>query len=87
MKGDSKLLIWPALSSEFKPGKLDKTFEIWKNKGITAVCTLIEGQHFKSFEKLKGEFDLENGDFFRYLQLRHFYDSEIKKDLQRRIMM
>ena len=81
MKGDSKLLIWPSLSPEFRPGKLDKTYVKWKDMGITAVCTLIEGQHFKSFEQLKREFDLRNGDFFRYLQLRHFYDAEIKKDL------
>ena len=50
---------------------MDKTYERW---GITAansliaVCTLVDGQHFKSFEQLKKEFDLENGDFFRYLQ-------------------
>ena len=81
MKGDSKLLIWPSLSPEFIPGKLDKTFETWKDLGITAMCTLIEGQHFKSFEQLKREFNLENDDFFRYLQIRHFYDSEIKKGL------
>ena len=63
---------------------MDKTYERW---GITAansliaVCTLVDGQHFKSFEQLKKEFDLDNGDFFRYLQLRHFYDTEIKKGL------
>ena len=38
-----------------------------------------EGKTFKTFEKLKREFGLDNGDLFRYLQLRHFYETEIKR--------
>ncbi len=76
---DSKLLIWPFQTHKFKPGELDKTFARWRDKGMTAMCTLVEGQHLKSFEKLQREFDLDNGDLFRYFQLRNFYDSEIKK--------
>lgn len=78
LAGDSKLLIWPSRTPRFRPGEMDKTFERWSEKGITAVCTLIEGHNFKSFQDLKGEFDLKNGDLFRYLQLRHFYDTEIR---------
>ena len=80
MKGDSKLLIWPSKSPKFRPGVLDKTYERWSDRGITAICSLVEGQNFKSFE-LKREFNLENDGLFRYLQLRHFYDTEIKKDI------
>ena len=78
LAGDSKLLVWPAQSPNFKPGVMDKTYERW---GMTAVCTLIDGRHFKSFEQLKREFNLANSDLFRFLQLRHFYDNEIKKGL------
>jgi len=45
------------------------------------MCTLSEGKAFKTFEKLKQEFDLENGDLFRYLQLRHFFETEVKKGI------
>ena len=48
---------------------------------MTALCTLVDKHHFKSFRQLKNEFGLENGDLYRYLQLRHFYETEIKKDI------
>lgn len=41
------------------------------------MCTLIKGRTFKIFGTLKREFDLENKDLFRYLQLRHFYDKDL----------
>lgn len=50
-------------------------------RGMTAVCTLLEGKNFKTFQQFKEEFNLVNGDFFRYLQLRHFFDIEIKRGL------
>ena len=81
LTGDCKLLIWPAHTSRFRPGILDKTFEKWRDKGITATCTLVDKQHFKSFGQLKNEFGLENGDLYRYLQLRHFYETEIKNEI------
>ena len=73
-------MIWHSHTSRFRPGTLDKTFEKWRVKGITATCTLEE-QHFKSFRQLRNEFRLENGDLYRYLQLRHFFKTEIKKEI------
>ena len=67
LEGDSKLLIWPSQTSQFRPGEIDTTFARWREKGITAICTLLEGKTFKTFEKLKGEFELDDGDLFRYL--------------------
>lgn len=78
---NSKLLIWPFQTHTFKPAELDKTFERWEDKGMTAMCTLVEGQHLKPFRKLQREFDLDNGDLFRYFQLKSYYDSEIKKGI------
>ena len=45
------------------------------------MCTLMDKQYFKSFRQIKNEFGLENADLFRYLQLRHYYDAEIKKEI------
>ncbi|CAJ1058984.1 unnamed protein product [Xyrichtys novacula] len=81
LTGDCKLLIWPSCTSRFRPGMLDKTFEKWRDKGITATCTLIDKQHFKSFTSLKNEFGLENEDLYRYFQLRHFYETEVKREI------
>lgn len=81
MEGDCKLLIWPLYSPKFRSGQMDNTFTRWADKGITAVCTLTERKKFKSFENLKREFDLENADLFRYLQLRHLYNTDIENHL------
>ncbi len=62
LTGDCKLFIWPSHTSRFRPGMLDKTFEKWRDKGMTAACTLVDKQHFKSFRQLKNEFGLEQGD-------------------------
>ena len=47
LTGDNKLLIWPSNTSRFRPGVLNQTVKKWRNKGITAICTLIDKQHFK----------------------------------------
>ena len=81
LRGDSKLLVWPSHTSKFRPGALDNTFEKWRDKGMTAICTFVDKQNFKSFSQLKDEFGLENRDLYRYLQLRHFYETEVKKEI------
>lgn len=79
MEGDIKLLIRPALDPKFKPG--DAGLRGWWDKGITAVCTLTHRGIFKSFGQLQKEFCLENKDFFRYLQIRDYYDKRIRASL------
>lgn len=49
----------------------------WIDRGITAICTLTEENIFKSFERVKNEFKQENKDLFRYLRLRHFFDTQV----------
>lgn len=78
LEGDCRLLLWPSQTILFIPGQTDKTFTSWIDRGITAICTLTEGNTFKSFERVKNEFKLENKDLFRYLQLRHFFDTQVK---------
>lgn len=85
MEGDSKLLIWPSQSPNFGPSASDDTLIRWTERGITAICTLVEGKTFKNFEKLKREFRLENRDLYHDLQLRHFYDKEVKRYLSAEI--
>ena len=51
LEGESELLIWPSQTSQF--GETDITFARWREKGITVMCTLLEGKPFKTFEKLK----------------------------------
>lgn len=72
------MLVWPVYSSKFKSGQLDSTYTKWVDKGITAVCTLTHGIELKSFDKVRRENNLDNSDLFRYFQLRHFYNSDIR---------
>lgn len=80
-KVEGKLLIWPSQPQTFGPGEVDITFTICRDKGIIAVSSLVDGRFFKIFEKLKRELNLENWDLYRYLQLRHFYDIEMKEGI------
>lgn len=40
----------------------------------------MEGNTFKSFEKLKTQFNLENKDLLRYLQVHHIYNTDGSQD-------
>lgn len=75
---ERKVLKLIYLDQEFKPAKHDSTFKIWSNKGVTALCTIIKNRKVRSFQDLKTSFELKDHDFFRYLQLREYYDKDIK---------
>jgi len=83
MDGDIKLLTWPALDPRFEPGIGDSGFRQWWDRGITAMCTMTHRGLLKRFSELQKEFGLENKDFFRYLQIRDFYNKSIKPTLSR----
>lgn len=73
------LLKWVTFDEKFRPGKLDFGFKNWTEKGITAICLLTRRGEFKSFEELKREYNLTNKDFFfRYLQVRDYFNKNIK---------
>jgi len=78
LKNDQKVLRWIALDNRFKSALYDSTFKDWMNKGLTALCIVIKNNKMKSFQELKDNFDLNNQDLFRYLQLRDYYCKEIK---------
>lgn len=75
---ERKILRWVAHDKDFKPGMHDSNFKYWINKGVTAFCNLINNGEIRSFQYLKDKFSLDNRDFFRYLQLREYYNKEIK---------
>ena len=68
------------MAYDSKTGTSDSNFKQWINKGITALCTIIDGGKIKNFLNLKREYDLEVNNQFRYFQVRDF-EKEIKTDL------
>lgn len=83
VKGEFKLddkiqiLQWCAFDPGFKPNLIDTTFKQWISKGITAFYTLLQNGKFKDFDSCKTDFGLTNADFFRYLQLRNYFQQQI----------
>lgn len=57
---------------DFPPGVMDYNFRMWVNKGISTLHKLLEGSTMMSFSQLKRKYDIEQQDFFRYLQVRNF---------------
>ena len=74
----SRILRWVTYDTAFKPGRMDQRFKYWSDKGITTYYGIIEENNLQSFQYLKDRYNLEKPDFFRYLQLRHYFDQEIK---------
>uniref|UniRef100_A0A3B3BI18 Uncharacterized protein n=1 Tax=Oryzias melastigma TaxID=30732 RepID=A0A3B3BI18_ORYME len=72
---------WKQIEMNLGACRTDPAFARWRDKGLTALCLFLERDEIKSFEKLKSEFNLENRDLFRYLQLRHFYNSNVKQGI------
>lgn len=70
---------WCAYDSEFTPNKYDDRFKLWISKGLTDYNSFVHKGTFQSFENLKHKHGLDSTDFFRYLQIRHYFNKNIKK--------
>lgn len=73
---------WFAFDDRFTPGINDKGFKQWERKGITAICTMVEWGKPQSFEKLRDRFGLNEHEQYRYLQIKDYYEKEIKTDTE-----
>lgn len=78
LQDSSKILRWCAFDNNFLPNSSDKRFYRWVGQGITAYCTLFHKGVMKSFETVKEEINLEQQDFYRFLQVRHYVGSITK---------
>ena len=72
-------LKWCGYDSDFTPNKMDTRLKKWRDNGITALCNIMNGNILFSFEMIQEKYLLEKQDFFRYLQLRHFVNENVKK--------
>ena len=58
---------------------MDTRFKKWRDNGLTALSNIINGNKLLSFEIMQENDLLEKQDFFRYLQLRHYINENVKK--------
>lgn len=77
----SKIMRWRANDSDFTPNKIDSRFKMWITKGLTTYFSFTNKGIFKSFESLQKDNGLEKDDIFRYLQVRHYFNSNFKRKL------
>lgn len=74
----SKVLRWCAYDSDFTPNQHDDRFKEWISKGLTNYYSFVHKGSFQSFETLKRKYNLCADDFFRYLQVRHYFNQDLK---------
>lgn len=75
---NARILRWVAYDTDFTPARLDYRFKKWIEKGITSYCMMVSSKGLKTFQQLKVRFNLEKQDFFRYLQLRNYFNKNIR---------
>lgn len=73
-----KLLSWPAYDPSFILSTQDSRFKQWTQKGITSFSTIIRNGDLDNFQDLSKKHGLDKQDFYRYLQVRHYFLREIK---------
>lgn len=78
LHGEIGVLSWPAYDPRFLPASQDYRFRQWARRGITAFCQILTNGRFNSFEDLCQVYELGKEDFYRYLQIQHFFLKEIR---------
>lgn len=73
----TKILRRCAFDSAFKPNKNDGRFKGWIPKGLTTYYSFIQRGVFQSFEERQRSNGLEKDDFYRYLQVRSYFNQNL----------
>ncbi len=73
-----RILRWVEHDLQFKPAGLDLRFKQWSLQGITSFCLISTENELESFQQLSHKYNLEKQDFFRYLQVRHYFNKNIR---------
>lgn len=74
-----KLLRWIGFDVDFIPNKTDGRFKNWK-QGPHMFWQLVKNKQCKSFQEIQDQWGLLSQDFYRFLQLRHYLEFNIKKE-------
>uniref|UniRef100_A0A8C9XT72 Reverse transcriptase domain-containing protein n=1 Tax=Sander lucioperca TaxID=283035 RepID=A0A8C9XT72_SANLU len=81
LEDTSKILKWCAYDSDFTPNQYDDRFKNWILKGLTDYYSFVHKGAIQSFESLQRKHGLGSADFFRYLQIRHYFNQKLKVNL------
>ena len=70
------------LTQILSPNSLDSRFKTWINGGLTTYYSFVNKGTLKSFELLQQEHGLQRQDFYRYLQVRHYFQENITRAIE-----
>lgn len=73
LQKEMKLLRSLAHDPNFKPASQDLRYRQWIRHGITLYSSLVKDGELVNFQFMYGKYGLERQDFYRYLQMRHYY--------------
>ena len=73
-----KLFRWCAYDTDFLPNRGDKRFVSWVEKGLTTYLSFTHKGAIPSFQCLKAKHDLQQNDFFRFLQIRDYFNQNCR---------
>ena len=76
----ARVLRWVEQDDDFKPAQLDLRFKQLTKKGITSYCVISTKTGLESFLHLQESHKLDRQDLYRYLQIRHHFERNIKID-------
>lgn len=61
---------------DFTPNTLDNTFKSWGNKGLVMHSQMFSDIGVETFENIARAYQLQNNQFYRYLQLRNYLNEK-----------
>ncbi|OCU02252.1 hypothetical protein XELAEV_18008013mg [Xenopus laevis] len=67
-------------NKKFPPGMETRDFLPWIDNKTHLCSTLVTEREIHTFSDLKDNFQIPNGQFFRYLQIRHFVTQTFLQD-------
>lgn len=79
LKEAIKVLRWCAFDPDFLPKNWDARFKGWVTHGLTAYYTFLNKGTVNNFQNLKTQSGLNNDDFYRFLQVRHYIEQILKE--------
>ncbi|XP_053555164.1 ankyrin repeat domain-containing protein SOWAHD isoform X1 [Bombina bombina] len=67
----------------FTPALDTNIFKIWAQKGITNIAQLIDKNTWtcKTFAKIKEDYEINNKEFYAFLQIRHYIQELLQNNL------
>lgn len=68
-----------ALNPDFPTSIQNIGLLTWRSKGVSELGHLFDDGQLRSFQELRQEFSLPSKDFYKFLQIRHFLELQLKE--------